>query len=45
MKADGPEKEVPPAPTKKQAVQEKPTTAPPAKAATVEVIVLTILPS
>ncbi|XP_056900287.1 protein LYRIC-like isoform X1 [Takifugu flavidus] len=34
--ADGPGKEAPPAPTKKQPVQEKPTTVPPVKAAAVE---------
>ncbi|XP_029694682.1 protein LYRIC-like isoform X2 [Takifugu rubripes] len=34
--ADGPGKEAPPAPTKKQPVQEKPTTVPPVKVAAVE---------
>lgn len=37
MKADGPEKEAPPALTKKQPVQEKPAAVPPVKAAAVEV--------
>lgn len=37
VKADGPGKEAPPAPTKKQPVQEKPATVPPGKAAAVEV--------
>lgn len=37
VKADGPEKEAPPAPTKNQPVQEKAAAVPPAKAAVVEV--------
>lgn len=38
VKADGPEKEAPPAPTKKQPAQEKPAAVPPVKAAAVEVM-------
>lgn len=43
VKGDGAEKEAPPAPTKKQPVQEKAAAVPPVKAAAVEVTTQTLV--